>query len=66
MAMAQKYRYLHTGGYTDKEMMAAKTEKARIEICEQRLSEAWYLFSLLEQKQCYLVPGPVSRCNKSS
>ena len=60
-AMSQKYRYLHTGGFSDKEMLAAKTEKARLVICEHRLSEAWYLFSLIEQKQRYLIDGPVSR-----
>ena len=54
--MALKYGYLHNGG-TKRE----RSDQTRLNICEQRLSEAWYLFSLLEQKQRYLVSGPVSR-----
>jgi hypothetical protein len=53
-AMALKYRYLHNGG-------GQKLDQKRVKLCEQRLREAWYLFSLIEQKQRYIVPGPVSR-----
>ena len=51
-AMSMKYKYLHSTGQTDQDRNA---------VCEKRLSEAWHLYTLIEQMQRYLISGPVSR-----
>ena len=48
--------YLHSAQHSD---IVGNTE--RLEMYTMRLSEGFYLYSLVEQKQRYLIPGPVSR-----
>ena len=52
--MCLKYQYIHS-------VKHSQCDSDRLNIVPHRLSEAWYLYSLIEQKQRYLLPGPVSR-----
>ena len=56
-AMANKYSALFLGGFSDAELEAAKDGKERMEICRKRITESWFLYSLLEMKQRYLLKG---------
>ena len=50
--MSMKYNYLHSAG---------EGEQDRYLVCEKRLSEAWHMYTLIEQMQRYMISGPVSR-----
>ena len=56
-AMANHYHDFYLGNYTDLELEKASSQKERVQICEKRLSEGWMLYSLLEIKQRYQIPG---------
>ena len=55
--MANHYHDFYLGNYTDLELEKASSQKERLQICEKRLSEGWMLYSLLEIKQRYQIPG---------
>ena len=54
-AICTKYIYKHSAVHSE-----VREDKDRVEIYTMCLTEGFYLYSLVEQKQRYLVPGPVS------
>ena len=51
--MAESYIDFHLGNVEDLEV----SKETREALCEKRLSEGWFLYSLLEIKQRYLIQG---------
>ena len=52
-AMAESYIDFHLGNVEDLDV----SRETREALCEKRLSEGWFLYSLLEIKQRYLIEG---------
>ena len=49
------------GHISQKDIFEAKGLNTRLTANEQRISNAWFLYSLIEQKGRFRVDGPVSR-----
>ena len=52
-SMAESYIDFHLGNVEDLEI----SKETREALCEKRLSEGWFLYSLLEIKQRYVIEG---------
>ena len=60
-AMCEKFVLMHTGAIPLHDISDASDKKERLVIYDKRINEAWFLYSLIEQKGRFLVDGPVSR-----